>query len=68
MMVMYYYCIEMEEENKVDNKLLCEIFYNQDPENPDVYICCKCGNPRKKGNGWTNLSSHIFTVRLGTPS
>lgn len=42
----------------MDNKLLCVIFYNQDSENPDVYICCKCGiNPRKK-----EMDRQIFPV------
>ncbi len=50
------------EEDKLDNKLLCSIFFTKDEINDDNYICCKCDVPRKKGNGWTNLTSHIFSV------
>ena len=45
---------------KVDNKLLCEIYFTESENTSGQFICGKCRFKRKKGNGWTNLSSHIY--------
>jgi hypothetical protein len=41
----------------VENKSLCSLYF-QEVEDGN-WMCVKCGIKRKKGNGWTNLITHI---------
>jgi hypothetical protein len=44
---------------QIENPELCMAYFDALGDLPDYYKCKVCGIQRKKGNGWTNLISHV---------